>query len=300
MYASLLHVYVHSIDYGLVSVYSSILYHSYPQWGQTALHMASRAGQTAVVKELLDHGANVHAVTKVGRFGVLLDCSVRGIHHVLYILDTYVSVLMAPYYLISITVPADCSPYGQWERWSRDCAAVAGEGSRSQQTGLGECCVHLMMCRVAAVCAHVTWESCTAFVVITCGGDMYKTVTLTQHTACLCVGSLLIAAVHSLPMIPHHYTAGEDSYNGGCLGRPYPYSGGSDKRRSWYQYSRQGKLKFPQMYMYCMLLVASFPALPHLRVCWTRQERDCDQKNGTWGRCKMSWHLGEGPVFAFR
>ena len=107
MYASLLHVYVHRIDYGLVSVYSSILYHSYPQWGQTALHMASRAGQTAVVKELLDHGANVHAVTKVGRFGVLLDCSVRGVHHVLYILDTYVSVLMAPYYLISITIPAD-------------------------------------------------------------------------------------------------------------------------------------------------------------------------------------------------
>ena len=44
------------------------------------------------MKELLDHGANVHAVGQVGRFGVLLDGRVRGVHHVLYMLDTYMCV----------------------------------------------------------------------------------------------------------------------------------------------------------------------------------------------------------------
>ena len=52
-----------------------------PQNG-TALHRASWKGQTAVVKVLLDHGADVHAVDKVGRCGVLLDGRVRGVHHV--------------------------------------------------------------------------------------------------------------------------------------------------------------------------------------------------------------------------
>ena len=33
--------------------------------------------------------------------------------------------------------------------------------------------------------------------------------------ACLCVGLLLITAVHSLPMIPYHYTVGEDCSNDG-------------------------------------------------------------------------------------
>ena len=39
------------------------------QHGETALHKASGAGQTAVVTSLLDRGADVHAVTVVG------DCS---------------------------------------------------------------------------------------------------------------------------------------------------------------------------------------------------------------------------------
>ena len=56
------------------------------------LHWASYAGQTAVVRVLLDNGANIHAVDKVGRCGVLLDGRVRGVHHVLYMLDTYVCV----------------------------------------------------------------------------------------------------------------------------------------------------------------------------------------------------------------
>ena len=38
---------------------------SCPQRGVTALHCSSHAGQTAVVKQLLDKGAEVHAVTKV-------------------------------------------------------------------------------------------------------------------------------------------------------------------------------------------------------------------------------------------
>ena len=60
----------------------------YPQEGKTALHVASCAGQTAVVRVLLDHGADVHAVTKVGRRGVLLDGRVRVVHLLLYMLDT--------------------------------------------------------------------------------------------------------------------------------------------------------------------------------------------------------------------
>ena len=35
------------------------------QWGETALHKASGAGQTAVITLLLDHGADVHAVDEV-------------------------------------------------------------------------------------------------------------------------------------------------------------------------------------------------------------------------------------------
>jgi len=46
---------------------------SYPQHGKTALHCGSRKGQTAVINRLLDNGADVHAVTKVGGWGVLLD-----------------------------------------------------------------------------------------------------------------------------------------------------------------------------------------------------------------------------------
>ena len=54
-----------------------------------------------MVKGLLDHGAYVHAVDKVGRCDVLLDGRVRGVHHVLYHLYTYTSVLMAPYSYLS-------------------------------------------------------------------------------------------------------------------------------------------------------------------------------------------------------
>ena len=38
---------------------------SYPQLGETALHHGSRAGQTAAVQLLLDHGTNVHAETEM-------------------------------------------------------------------------------------------------------------------------------------------------------------------------------------------------------------------------------------------
>ena len=65
---------------------------SYPQLFGTALHTASRSGQTAVVRVLLNNGAGVHAVNKVGRCGVLLGGRVRGVHHVLYMLDTYMCV----------------------------------------------------------------------------------------------------------------------------------------------------------------------------------------------------------------
>ena len=69
----------------------------YPQHGLTALHWASFKGQTAVVNVLLNNGGGVDAVDKVGRCGVLLDGRVRDVHHVLYMLDTHMSVLMAPY-----------------------------------------------------------------------------------------------------------------------------------------------------------------------------------------------------------
>ena len=36
------------------------------KYGETALHVASGAGQSAVVTSLLDHGADVHARIRVG------------------------------------------------------------------------------------------------------------------------------------------------------------------------------------------------------------------------------------------
>ena len=56
-----------SVRYNYVGfLYISIKY------GETALHVASGAGQSAVVTSLLDHGADVHAVTEVGDCIVLL------------------------------------------------------------------------------------------------------------------------------------------------------------------------------------------------------------------------------------
>ena len=43
------------------------------KYGETALHVASGAGQSAVVTLLLDHGADVHAGTEVGDFSTALD-----------------------------------------------------------------------------------------------------------------------------------------------------------------------------------------------------------------------------------
>ena len=40
-------------------------HHISSQWGEIALHVASEAGQTAVVTLLLDHGADVHSVDEV-------------------------------------------------------------------------------------------------------------------------------------------------------------------------------------------------------------------------------------------
>ena len=53
-----------------MKLYSSIitynaLFHISSQNGRTALHLASKAGQTAVVTLLLDRGADVHAVDKI-------------------------------------------------------------------------------------------------------------------------------------------------------------------------------------------------------------------------------------------
>ena len=42
------------------------------KYGETALHVASGAGQSAVVTSLLDHGADVHAVTEVGDYSTAL------------------------------------------------------------------------------------------------------------------------------------------------------------------------------------------------------------------------------------
>ena len=42
------------------------------QNGETALHRASSAGETAVVTLLLDHGADLHAVTEVSDFKITL------------------------------------------------------------------------------------------------------------------------------------------------------------------------------------------------------------------------------------
>ena len=49
----------------------TVLSPAYLQDHETALHQASNAGHTAVVSFLLDHGGEVHAVDKVGRFGVV-------------------------------------------------------------------------------------------------------------------------------------------------------------------------------------------------------------------------------------
>ena len=43
------------------------------QYGETALHKVSGAGQTAVVTLLLYHGADVHALTKVDDYSTALD-----------------------------------------------------------------------------------------------------------------------------------------------------------------------------------------------------------------------------------
>ena len=69
------YMYIQCVMYAVytqLSVWEQTLFPSYPQRGETALHWASCAGQTVVVKVLLDHGADVHAVDKwVG--GVLCD-----------------------------------------------------------------------------------------------------------------------------------------------------------------------------------------------------------------------------------
>ena len=40
----------------------------------------------------MDYGARVNAADEVGGCGVLLDGRVRGVYHVLYMLDTHVCV----------------------------------------------------------------------------------------------------------------------------------------------------------------------------------------------------------------
>ena len=80
----------------VVSNYNICL--SYPQDGRTALHLAGRACQTAVVQFLLDNGADVHAMDEVGWCGVF-----QVVYNIMYIVDctcwthAFVSVLRAPY-----------------------------------------------------------------------------------------------------------------------------------------------------------------------------------------------------------
>ena len=53
----------------VTTMHTCIFYVFSVQNGETPLHRASGAGQTALVTLLLDHGADVHAVGEVG------DCS---------------------------------------------------------------------------------------------------------------------------------------------------------------------------------------------------------------------------------
>ena len=54
----------------------------------TALHVASGAGQSAVVTSLLDHGADIHAVAEVG------DCSTAlGVCTLVLWLSSFISIL---------------------------------------------------------------------------------------------------------------------------------------------------------------------------------------------------------------
>ena len=54
----------------------------------TDLHVVGRAGQSAVVTSLLDHGADVHAVTRVG------DCSTAvGVGTLVLWLSSFLSIL---------------------------------------------------------------------------------------------------------------------------------------------------------------------------------------------------------------
>ena len=59
----------------------------YALYGKTALHVASGAGQSAVVTSLLDHGADVHAGTEVG------DCSTALVCTLVLWLTSFLSIL---------------------------------------------------------------------------------------------------------------------------------------------------------------------------------------------------------------
>ena len=65
MYCKKKHVHKYARIY-VATLHICILYIFSIQDGETALHHASGAGLTAVVTLLLDHGADVHAVTRVG------------------------------------------------------------------------------------------------------------------------------------------------------------------------------------------------------------------------------------------
>ena len=85
-----------------------LLYVSINKYGETALHVASGADQSAVVTLLLDHGADLHARTRVGdcRTALTYVCRISLKHYGGYSLIYMITVL-------HFTVQGNSSPLCQ-------------------------------------------------------------------------------------------------------------------------------------------------------------------------------------------
>ena len=81
MYTHYHTMYIHTLYISSTLRYAHV--HVSIKYGETALHVASGAGQSAVVTSLLDHGADVHAVTEVGDCSTALTyvCRISFKHH---------------------------------------------------------------------------------------------------------------------------------------------------------------------------------------------------------------------------